>query len=115
MLPGNHLQVTSSFVLSIKLFGIQKLDDLHSPHFLCPRERSRPRFGITLDRVGATRQQELYQIHSSPAARPSERRTPEQVVPNVESCAGIEQHRRKLQTNAVISRDDFMHHRLATV
>src|SRR3954449_9811907 len=76
-------------VSSIRPVLPQLLQHLIVLHLLGPRTRRRPRVGVRLHWVRAPRQQELHEMDAPPAASPPERRALEQIVADVESCAGV--------------------------
>jgi hypothetical protein len=78
-----------------------------------PRERCGPRLGLGLDRIGPSSQQQCDQLHSAPATRPPEGRTPQELVPGVRARPRIQQHGRQGHAHAMVARDHFVQHRLS--
>ena len=110
---GTHALVSSDVrLLCCSREQLQNLGPLHS---LSPGTRCGPRLRVRFDWVRTTREQQIHHVGATPSACPSERRTLEQRVANVQTCAGIEQDGGELNTHTVIARGDLMQHGLAVV
>ena len=59
--------------------------------FLRPCPRRRPRLSVGLDRIRASREQQVDQFDSPPAARPAQRCALQQIIPCVETRSFLEQ------------------------
>jgi len=78
-----------------------------------PRERCGPRLGLGLDRIGPSSQQQFDQLHTAPATRPPERRTLQEIVPDVRVRPRIQQDGRQRHPHSMVSCDYFVQHRLS--